>query len=52
MVTFGRVAPSIYVCDIVRSLDFYRDILGFSVVFPNGSPVDEPLTCLILCPFL
>jgi catechol 2,3-dioxygenase-like lactoylglutathione lyase family enzyme len=39
MVTFGRVTPSIYVQDIQRSLEFYRDILGFSVVFTNGSPV-------------
>jgi catechol 2,3-dioxygenase-like lactoylglutathione lyase family enzyme len=39
MVTFGRVAPSIYVRDLQRSLDFYCDILGFSVVFTNGSPI-------------
>jgi len=39
MVTFGRVAPSIYVRDIQRSLDFYCDVLGFSVVFTNGSPI-------------
>jgi catechol 2,3-dioxygenase-like lactoylglutathione lyase family enzyme len=39
MATFGRVTPSIYVCDMQRSLEFYRDILGFSVVFTNGSPV-------------
>jgi catechol 2,3-dioxygenase-like lactoylglutathione lyase family enzyme len=39
MVTFGRVTPSIYVHDMERSLEFYRDILGFSVVFTNGSPI-------------
>ena len=39
MVVFGRVAPSIYVCDIARSLEFYCSILGFSVVFTNGSPL-------------
>jgi catechol 2,3-dioxygenase-like lactoylglutathione lyase family enzyme len=39
MVTFGRVTPSIYVEDMQRALEFYRDILGFSVVFTNGSPV-------------
>jgi catechol 2,3-dioxygenase-like lactoylglutathione lyase family enzyme len=39
MVAFGRVAPSIYVCGIARSLEFYCNILGFSVVFTNGSPV-------------
>jgi catechol 2,3-dioxygenase-like lactoylglutathione lyase family enzyme len=37
--TFGRVSPSIYVRDMQRALEFYRDILGFSVVFSNGSPV-------------
>ena len=36
---FGRVAPSIYVRNITRALEFYRDILGFSVIFTNGSPV-------------
>jgi catechol 2,3-dioxygenase-like lactoylglutathione lyase family enzyme len=39
MVTFGRVAPSIYVRDMQHSLDFYCDVLGFSVVFTNGSPI-------------
>jgi catechol 2,3-dioxygenase-like lactoylglutathione lyase family enzyme len=39
MVTFGRVAPSIYVRDLQRALDFYCDLLGFSVVFTNGSPI-------------
>jgi catechol 2,3-dioxygenase-like lactoylglutathione lyase family enzyme len=39
MVAFSRVAPSIYVCDIARSLEFYCSILGFSVVFTNGSPL-------------
>ena len=39
MVKFGRVAPSIYVRDITRALEFYLDILGFSVVFTNGSPM-------------
>jgi catechol 2,3-dioxygenase-like lactoylglutathione lyase family enzyme len=36
---FGRVAPSIYVCDMARSLEFYGNVLGFSVVFTNGSPL-------------
>jgi len=39
MVAFGRVSPSIYVRDMQRALEFYRDILGFCVVFANGSPV-------------
>jgi catechol 2,3-dioxygenase-like lactoylglutathione lyase family enzyme len=39
MVKFGRVAPSIYVRDLTRALEFYCDILGFSVIFTNGSPV-------------
>ena len=39
MVTFGRVAPSIYIREVQPALVFYRDILGFSVVFTNGTPV-------------
>ena len=39
MVKFGRVAPSIYVRDITRALEFYRDNLGVSVVVTNGAPV-------------
>lgn len=39
MPTFGRVAPTIYVRDIQRSLEFYRDALGFNVLFTNGEPV-------------
>jgi catechol 2,3-dioxygenase-like lactoylglutathione lyase family enzyme len=32
------VTPSIYVRDLQRSLEFYRDILGMTVVFTNGLP--------------
>jgi catechol 2,3-dioxygenase-like lactoylglutathione lyase family enzyme len=39
MVAFGRITPSIYVHDMQRALPFYCDLLGFSVVFTNGSPV-------------
>ena len=39
MVAFGRITPSIYVHDMLRALPFYCDLLGFSVVFTNGSPV-------------
>ena len=39
MVTFGQATPSIYVRDMRRSLEFYCDVLGFSNVFTNGSPV-------------
>ena len=39
MATFGRVAPTIPVTDIDRALWFYRDVLGFDVVFTNGDPV-------------
>ena len=39
MVTFGRATASIYVHDMQRSLEFYRDVFGFSVVFTNGTPV-------------
>ena len=39
MPRFGRVAPTIPVTDIDRALRFYRDLLGFTVVFTNGNPV-------------
>lgn len=39
MATFGRVAPTIPVTDIVRALGFYHDVLGFDVTFTNGDPV-------------
>ena len=39
MPTFGRVAPTIPVTDLERALVFYRDVLGFSVMFTNGNPV-------------
>jgi catechol 2,3-dioxygenase-like lactoylglutathione lyase family enzyme len=39
MATFGRVAPSIPVADIERALQFYRDLLGFSVTFSIGNPL-------------
>lgn len=38
-VQFGRVAPTIPVCDIVISLSFYTNILGFKKVFENGDPI-------------
>jgi len=54
MVTFGRVTPSIYVHDMQRALEFYRDILGFSVVFTNGVPMSfavlrQDAACIHLC---
>ena len=39
MATFGRIAPTVPVADIERSLRFYRDVLGFEVQFTNGEPV-------------
>lgn len=39
MPIFGRVAPTVPVTDIERSLRFYRDLLGFEVQFTNGEPV-------------
>jgi catechol 2,3-dioxygenase-like lactoylglutathione lyase family enzyme len=39
MARFGRVAPSVPVTDMGRALTFYRDVLGFSVRFTNGTPV-------------
>ena len=39
MATFGRVAPTVPVKDIEHALQFYRDVLGFEVIFTNGEPV-------------
>ena len=39
MSNFGRVAPTIPVADMNRALQFYCDVLGFTVTFTNGSPV-------------
>ena len=38
-VRFGRVAPTVPVCDIARALAFYCDVLGFTKTFENGNPV-------------
>lgn len=38
-VRFGRLAPTVPVADIDRSVAFYTDVLGFQKVFENGSPV-------------
>lgn len=38
-VSFGRIAATIPVGDINRALCFYRDMLGMTVVFRNGTPV-------------
>ena len=38
-VTFGRMAPGVFVTDIERSVAFYRDALGFEKEFENGDPV-------------
>jgi len=38
-VSFGRLAPSLGVQDISRSLQFYCGVLGFNKVFENGNPV-------------
>lgn len=36
---FGRLAPTLSVADMDRALRFYTQVLGFSKVFENGSPV-------------
>jgi catechol 2,3-dioxygenase-like lactoylglutathione lyase family enzyme len=38
-VTFGRLAPGVFVTDIARSVAFYCDDLGFEKEFENGDPV-------------
>lgn len=36
---FGRIAPTLSVSDMARSLAFYGTVLGFRKVFENGQPV-------------
>ena len=38
-VRYGRMAPTISVADITRSVTFYTEALGFQKVFENGDPV-------------
>lgn len=38
-VRYGRMAPTISVADITRSVTFYTEVLGFQKVFENGDPV-------------
>lgn len=38
-VRFGRMAPTIPVTDIPRSIAFYTNVLGLRKVFENGTPV-------------
>ena len=35
---FGRIAATIPVTDMERSIAFYRDVLGLAVTFTNGTP--------------
>ncbi|WP_346913560.1 glyoxalase superfamily protein [uncultured Roseibium sp.] len=37
--SFGRIAATLAVTDMDRAFAFYRDVLGFEVVFQNGDPV-------------
>lgn len=38
-VQFGRVAPTVPVCDMPTAVSFYTEKLGFEKVFENGDPV-------------
>lgn len=38
-VTFGRIAVTIPVTDMSKSLQFYTEILGLKKTFENGNPV-------------
>ncbi|CAN5325171.1 hypothetical protein BH10PSE3_BH10PSE3_36470 [soil metagenome] len=38
-ITFGRVAPGVFVRDLEKARAFYCDILGFEKTFQNGDPV-------------
>ncbi|MBN9335426.1 glyoxalase superfamily protein [Devosia sp.] len=38
-VRFGRIAPMLPVSDMTKAEAFYAEILGFTKVFENGTPV-------------
>ena len=38
-IRFGRLAPTVSVSDLNRSLLFYCDVLGFEKTFENGDPI-------------
>ncbi|ATN34347.1 bleomycin resistance family protein [Rhizobium sp. ACO-34A] len=38
-VRFGRIAAMVPVTDMDKAYDFYANVLGFTKVFENGSPV-------------
>ena len=38
-ITFGRVAPGVFVRDLEKARAFYCDVLGFEKTFQNGDPV-------------
>ena len=45
-VTFSTQTPNLVVADIARSLTFYRDVLGFSVV--ESVPKESPFVFVML----
>lgn len=38
-ITYGRVAPGVFVRDLDKARAFYCDVLGFAKTFENGDPV-------------
>jgi catechol 2,3-dioxygenase-like lactoylglutathione lyase family enzyme len=38
LVAFGRTAPGLSTRDLGTALQFYRDVLGMTVTFENGTP--------------
>jgi len=38
MPTLGHALPQLFVTDFARALAFYRDVLGFDVVYTYGEP--------------
>ncbi len=38
-ITYGRVAPGVFVRDLEKALAFYGGVLGFAKTFENGDPV-------------
>ena len=38
-ITYGRIAPGVFVRDIDKACAFYGDVLGFQKTFENGDPI-------------
>ena len=45
MISFNHVAPHFYASDVIRSRQFYEDVLGFAVDYSDGEPPHYVVMC-------